>query len=362
MEFVPLCSQSDKSMNVVGVMSGSSMDGLDLALVAFSDEEKKWDLQKSDTVALPDSLKSSLKEIMTFTAIDIARTESHFSNFVAHSITEFLGPSEHADLIGIHGHTLLHLPEIQTSWQLLNGGMIAEKTNCPVVCDFRNQDLSLNGQGTPMAVIADRDLYPGYDYYINLGGIANMSYQDNGQWVAFDLCPCNQILNHYSQLLGKPYDEHGDMARNGTLNRALLEALLKDPFILGPPPKSIDNTWVKDVVRKDIDLHNLSIPDVLHTVVAYISEVISNHINKEKAQVLLSGGGTYNTFLIDKLCSTSQMKKIEFHIPDNETIDYKEAILIAYCAQLRYKGQTNFLSVATGASKDSIGGALYLPA
>ncbi len=349
-------------MKVIGVMSGSSLDGIDICCVSFDPSDWTWSLESGITVTLPEHIKLGLSEITSATPWILAELESKYSQFMAQSLLTYMESNEvEPDAIGIHGHTILHSPQWKTSWQLINGGMVTSLCQVPVVCDFRNQDMALGGQGTPMAVIADRDLFPGYDYYINLGGIANISCHHLGQWMAFDLCPCNQLLNHYSQLLGMLYDSHGRLASDGRINGQLLSELLTDGYLASPPPKSIDNTWIKETVIPSIDKYDLTPTDTLRTLVEYVITVIHNNLREASCSVLVTGGGAYNSFMMELLRNKCAEKGSKIMIPDSELIDYKEAILIAYCAALRLLKKPNFVSSATGASTDVIGGALYLP-
>ncbi len=349
-------------MKAIGVMSGSSLDGIDICCVSFDPSDWTWSLESGITVNLPEHIKLGLSEIISATPWILTELDSKYSQFIAESLLTFMALNDVVpDVIGIHGHTILHSPKWNRSWQLVNGGMVASLCKTPVVCDFRNQDMALGGQGTPMAVIADRDLFPGYDSYINLGGIANISGHHKGKWMAYDLCPCNQLLNYYSQLLGKPYDSEGRFARDGSINSQLLSELLSDNYLSSPAPKSIDNTWIKDIVIPAINKHNLTYTDILRTLVEYIVSVIYDNISKKPSSVLVTGGGAYNTFMQELLRSKSSAYNIKIIIPDQEIIDFKEAILIAYCAALRLMKKPNFVSSATGASSDVIGGALYLP-
>ena len=343
---------------VVGLMSGSSLDGLDIVLIDFQD--KNWSLLKSDTISLPTDLAKSLATICDQTAIELAHTQAAYSSFLSTALKTFMEGYSNIAVVGIHGHTVLHLPEIKTSWQLLNGGQVAAEINVPVVCDFRNQDMALGGQGTPMAVIADRDLYPGYDYYINLGGIANISYYDGKQWVAYDICPCNQVLNYFSSTMGLPYDNKGNIAKSGRINTKLLTTLNSTAFFHQAPPKSLDNSWIRNDFIKIVADNELSIPDSLRTCTECIALQIAESIVTPNAKILVTGGGSKNSYLIQLMKTQLVNKNSDIIIPDLQTVDYKEAILIAYCALLRLNKEVNFITSATGASQAVIGGALYL--
>ena len=340
----------------IGVMSGSSLDGIDLAMVRFSkDDTLKWELIQSKCYAISD-LKDRLQSSLNLSVRELAILESDYSTFLAECIIDFAADTR-VDCCGIHGHTLLHMPSKKVSWQLQNGGMIAEMTGITTICDFRNQDMVLGGQGTPMAVIADRDLFPGYDYYINLGGIANISYQIDRKWTAYDLFPCNQVLNYYAGQLGKVYDEDGDFARSGTVHPPLLESLLSIDYLHQSPPKSIDNQWIKNQWISVMDSYDISPEDKMRTHCECMVEHLVKTIDRENSKVLITGGGAYNTFFIEQLKKNLPEGSVE--IPPRQIIDYKEAVLMSYMAYLRLTEQTNFISSATGASRDVCGGAIY---
>jgi len=251
-------------------MSGSSLDGIDLALVSF--EKDRWHLEKFKAYDLPTDLKQALRSTPSVSAIELAHTEASYTDFMITCLKEF---DVEAEAIGIHGHTILHLPEIQTSWQLVNAGKIAAQLNLPTVSDFRNQDMALGGQGTPMAVIADRDLFPGYDHYINLGGIANLSINDKDGWLAYDVGPCNQLLNHYSSFNDIAYDKDGTLARSGQPNEQLLEQFKAEPYYKLPPPKSLDNNWIKETYLQNSH-HGIPVADCLRTAVTFITDELAN--------------------------------------------------------------------------------------
>jgi len=346
----------------IGVMSGSSLDGIDIALVEFVDYKNDWQLLQCESVEMSSLLVEKLSNTPDQNAIQIADTQNCFSVFVADSVIQFRSKldtalNEKIEFVGVHGHTVLHLIEHNFSWQLINGGYLASTIGLDVVCDFRNQDVALEGQGTPMAVIADRDLYPDYDAYINLGGIANLSKKQNQKWMSYDAFPCNQILNYFSKKVGQPFDKDGLISRTGQVNSELLNALKRQEYLLNPPPKSLDNNWIKNNWLKSMLLHELSSEDFLRTYVEFMAQQIIFEI-KSKSKILLTGGGAKNLFLIARLEALNT--KIQFVIPKKEIIDFKEAVLIAYASYLRLSMKTNFIADATGAQRDTIGGAHYI--
>ncbi len=346
-------------MLVLGVMSGSSLDGVDIALVNLSGQPIQWKLVQAHSLQFSEKLKNRLSTAHSQSVEELMETEHLFTQFLSEGINTFIETNNlEAQLIGVHGHTLWHQPRLSRSWQLLNGGMLAELCRCSVVCDFRNQDMALGGQGAPMAILADKDLFGGYDYYLNLGGIANLSTYTYGQ-IAYDLCPCNQLLNYYAQELGYAYDDKGQKAQSGNTAEALMQFLLNDPYLSQKPPKSLDNGHSRNLITEINNRFELSTEDKLRTIVEYISEVIASAQLEPQRRLLVTGGGAYNSFLMDRLNMHLASKEVSIVIPEKNLIDNKEAILIAYAAYLRYLGQPNFISSATGASANVIGGALY---
>jgi len=340
----------------IGVMSGSSLDGLDIVAVEFIEgEDLSWKVIAYETYDLDDGITGRLSTITTMTATEIFRLNSDYTLVIAGQLQQFiLDKRLQPNFVAVHGHTVMHSPEYKSSWQLLNGGLLASTINCDVVCDFRNNDMAKGGQGTPMAVLADRDLYPGYDYYVNLGGIANISFLKEGVWSAYDLFPFNQVLNHFSRKVGQPYDKNGVIASQGKVDKNLLNQLLTDPYILKAFPKSIDNDWVKTYWMDRINKYNLSSADVMRTYVEFAAMYFSNNITKG-SKILWSGGGVHHTFFI----KTLESKSVDVNIHDTTLIDSKEAVLIAYAGYLRLCVKPNFVSSATGASDNVIGGAVY---
>jgi len=373
-------------MKVIGVMSGSSLDGLDIALLDLvipadkpgtratitepslrqPDSRIVWNLIAATKVDLPEELKQSLKKTIHQVPSELIKTEQAFSIFVSEALMVFKDQYQvtNPSAVGIHGHTIIHSPEHCRSWQLLNGALVAERINETVISDFRMQDICMGGQGTPMAVIADRDLFPGYKYYLNLGGIANVSIRNNDEWTAYDICPCNQLLDHIAQQVGQDYDMGGKLAASGKPIKALLEKLNSNPFLQKAPPKSLDNGYSRTIIAENSALFNEhSTPDILRTLVDYIVHNIAAQVavGDESVSMFVTGGGTFNSFLIEQLNEKLKKQFVSLHVPEENIIHYKEAILIAYAAQLSILNKPNFIPTATGASAAASGGSIFFP-
>ena len=345
----------------LGIMSGSSLDGLDIALVEIDfNSSIEWQLLQGTTYPIENNLKQKLQSATEANPFQYAEIEYEFSKFVVDSILDFRsvnGKSE--DFIALHGHTVVHLPGYMKSVQMINAAFVAEHCQSITVTDFRNNDMALGGQGTPMAVLADKFLFPGNDYYLNLGGIANISFKKKS-WQAYDLFPFNQVLNCFAQKLGFPFDEDGALAAKGQIDVNLLEALKTHKYVLKPAPKSLDNSEVKRDWIDFLENYNLDYRLILRTFVEFTCFHLEQLI-PANSTIMITGGGTHNLHFIEQLKNKLSHKSISVHIPSQSIIEYKEAILMAFAGALRLKEEQNFIGTATGAKNDTIGGAVYLP-
>jgi len=347
---------------VIGLMSGSSLDGLDLAVCHFymqDDILQRWDLAHAETIPLPLYLKEQLYDPLSLAFRQIETLEKELSQFFIDCTLSVKKKFPLISLVGSHGHTIKHLPAEKITRQLGLLEMMASGIELPVVGDFRQEDLRAGGVGTPMAPLADRDLFPGHDFYLNIGGIANISYTREEKWQAFDLAPANQVLNYFAAKEGLEYDQDGDMAEEGNLSSALLQFLLTHPYIQKSHPKSLDNDEVKTEWILPMDKFDLSVRDQLFTFTEFLALQLQKtfaQAGKTKGKILLSGGGTHNKYLIQQF--KHHNPNIDFVRPTNETINFKEAALIAYAALLKKLDIPNFIGSVTGASKDVVGGTL----
>ncbi len=345
-------------MKVLGIMSGSSLDGIDFALVEFSGEKTKlrYDIIKTVTITLSQDLIDRLRRSASLSAIEMVILDADYTVEIARLINENFDKDE-MDLISLHGHTVFHLPDSGVSMQLGKGGILSSLTRKKVITDFREADIALGGVGTPLVPIVERDLLPGYAYYLNLGGIANISIHSDDKITAFDVCPCNQVLNYLAQKEGHDYDDQGERARIGKLSINLLENLDHN-FYHKSPPKSIDNSWIHNEVIPIIDKSGATTENALHTMCHFIGNQIASSL-MGPGKILVTGGGVFNNFLIENIRKAILDKEVKVVIPDIELIDYKESILMAYMGYLRIMRQHNIIHSVTGASRSSMGGAIY---
>lgn len=342
----------------IGLMSGTSLDGLDLVYVKFRDSNyKDFEIIYAETTAYNSRWKSILRNAITFSETVLKQIDIEYGILLGECVNEFRDKFKisRVDFIASHGHTVFHQPDKGITLQIGNGKKIAEKTNLKVVCDFRTQDVALGGQGAPLVPIGDELLFNEYDYCLNLGGFANVSFKEHNKRIAFDICPVNIVLNFYVKKLGFEFDDGGKIAASGSLNLNLLNALNDLDFYKKQPPKSLGLEWVKEEVFPVIDKLEKDIPTVLRTFVAHSAYQISRII-KDSTKVLITGGGAYNSFLIQEI---ENYTKSPIKIEGKKIIEYKEALIFAFLGLLKLKNEVNCLSSVTGAMKDHSSGVIF---
>lgn len=346
--------------NVIGVMSGTSLDGLDIAHCTFTYLDGwNFEIFEAETCPYPSHWVDKLRNLVKFSKSELLQLDEDYTRFIGDVISEFIQKHELANLDAIcsHGHTALHQPQNGLTYQIGNLPKLATLLNETVICDFRVEDVALGGQGAPLVPIGDRLLFSKYDYCLNLGGFANISFEDNGQRIAYDICPANIVLNHYVATLGFDYDKGGEIAKSGVVSELLLQELNMLSYYGSNYPKSLGLEWVKSEVFPLIDSFQLSAKDILRTFVEHIAIQISNEINsKSKTSVLTTGGGAFNTFLMERL---SDRAKNLIVIPENSIIEFKEALIFAFLGVLKLRNETNCLSSVTGALNDHSSGKIY---
>ena len=351
-----------KACKVIGLMSGTSLDGLDIACCTFAENNKKWNYQivAAETIKYDASWKARLDSLTTATAYELASTHAEFGRYMGEQVKQFIAKNKLAvNFISSHGHTVFHQPEKRITFQIGSGAAIAAECKLPVVCDFRTTDVALGGQGAPLVPIGDRLLFPDYDYCLNLGGLANISFQQKKDRIAFDICPVNIVLNDICRKIGKEFDNKGQIARSGVLNTALLKELNNLGYYKKSRniPKSLGKEWVVETTLPLLKKYNLPANDLLRTFVEHIAIQIKNTLEKSRIKkILVTGGGTYNNFLIENIRIHTKHLLI---IPDKKIIDFKEALIFAFLGVLRMREEINSLNSVTGASQNSTGGCIY---
>ncbi|MBZ0326404.1 MAG: anhydro-N-acetylmuramic acid kinase [Altibacter sp.] len=353
---------SKNNYHILGVMSGTSLDGIDVAELAFSlSEDQVWDFKilHAETIAYSDSWKSRLKEAISFSEAELQQLNSTYTQFLAEVISAFIKKQgiQGLDAVCSHGHTILHRPDQGITLQIGNLPELATRIRQTVVCDFRVQDVALGGQGAPLVPIGDRLLFGEYDHCLNLGGFANVSSEMNGNRIAHDICPVNIVLNPFAEKLGKPYDEGGELAAQGIVNPALLRQLNSLPYYKIAPPKSLGLEWVKEFIFPLLNDSGLSNMDILSTCTEHIAMQIADRC-REGVSVLVTGGGAYNDYLISRIQTIKNMRLIR---PTPEIIEFKEALIFGLLGVLKLRNEVNCLSSVTGAQKDHSCGIIYFP-
>ncbi len=357
----------------IGLMSGSSLDGLDIAYCEFALDNNHWSFKilKTDMIPYPDEWIQEFKRLPISNAKTLWEVHAGLGNYFGEQVAAFIKKNslkDKVDFVSSHGHTIFHFPEKRFTTQIGDGAAIAARTNVPVICDFRSADIADGGQGTPIVPIGDKLLFTHFRFCLNIGGIANISCKTAHSIVAFDICPANQIINMLANRMGHEFDEDGNIARASKLNEDLLERLNKIEYYAQPYPKSLDNSFSREVILPVLEEFPISIEDKLRTYTEHIAVQMAKHIQmiakKEKLEFdskdkfLATGGGAFNKFLIERIQAQT---KIPVEVPGDETVKFKEALVIAFMGVLRMRNEVNVLKSVTGATKDSIGGAVYRP-
>jgi anhydro-N-acetylmuramic acid kinase len=382
---------------VIGLMSGSSLDGLDIAYVEFHENAGKWNYKilQADCCSYSTEWVNRLKNATALSALDYQLLHTEYGHYIGQQVNKFM------EEIASHGHTTFHIPAQKMTAQLGDGAAIAAETQLPVVTDLRSLDVAFGGQGAPIVPVGEKLLWSEYDYFLNIGGIANISYHHLHGYTAFDVCPANRVLNMLANKAGKEYDDSGQIATGGKIDTDLLAKLNALDYYKRPYPKSLANDFGTGVVYPVIQdmgyglgVTGYEIRDALRTYTEHITVQIKNAINvlnnlpalklrqasqqpanaeasvdepvtsnqqpaTKDQQLLLTGGGALNSFLVQRLKEQLKESNIEVVVPDAKLVNYKEALIMALIGVLRWRQEYNVLSSVTGATRDSIGGALW---
>ena len=348
-----------KNFNVIGVMSGTSLDGVDIVYVKFTlNESWRFKIINSKTYKYADSTVDMLSDISKKNLEEIKEIDVLYSKKLAKIINEFIEEFSinKIDFVSSHGHTAIHDPSNLITYQMGNLSTLSTEINQKVICDFRVQDVKLGGEGAPLVPVGEKYLFQEYDSFINLGGFANISNHKGESLIAYDICPVNIILNNLSKKIGKDYDNKGSIASSGKLILNLYDQLQKLEYYQLDPPKSLGIEWVdKNMIPLINKYSDYPIEDLLNTLSIHIANQISNNL-KDIDKALITGGGAYNDYLIDIISSKSDSEII---IPSKNIIEFKEALIFAFLGVLRYLNINNCYSSVTGASKDHCSGKIF---
>tara|TARA_B100001057_G_scaffold133682_1_gene133065 strand:- start:3090 stop:4166 length:1077 start_codon:yes stop_codon:yes gene_type:complete len=358
MEFFPI---KMKNYNVIGLMSGTSVDGLDLVYVRFK-YENSWSYRiiYSKTYSYNDKWKTILKKLSKTSYEMIKEIDRNYTKLLSKIILEFISEFSisNIDFVSSHGHTALHDPSNSLTYQIGNLPEISSLISLKVICDFRSQDIKLGGQGAPLVPVGEKYLFSEFNTFINLGGFANITKKLNNKLIAYDICPINIIFNYLSSLNGCEYDDRGKIASTGKMNNKLYDSLQSINYYKLKSPKSLSAEWINTTINPLLNkFSEIPVQDLLNTFSNHFAfQIVSNIQTKDK--ILITGGGVYNSYLIDRINNLTNAK---ITIPDRNIIEYKEALIFAFLGLLRYLNIDNCYSSVTGSEKDHCSGNIFNP-
>ena len=371
----------------IGIMSGSSLDGLDICAAELEETGGRWryGILAAGCIPYTAEWQAKLRDAIHLSARDYLLLHSEYGHYIGRQVNAFIG--EHAlgyqlGLVSSHGHTSFHMPPHMTG-QLGCGAAIAAETGLPVVSDLRAMDLAFGGQGAPIVPVGEKMLLGEYEYFLNIGGIANISRNGAGPYLAFDVCPANRVLNMLAEETGRQYDEGGALAAAGFVDQPLLAKLNGLAYYDQPYPKSLANDFGTDIVYPMIKEamgqspgkggndsgNNPGVQDCLRTYAEHIAQQVRRSLvrilsangetNAGGARMLVTGGGAFNDFLVSRIRTLAEPLGIETVVPEPGLCNYKEALVMAFLGVLRWREEPTVFSSVTGASIDSVGGALW---
>ena len=360
-----------KTYRGIGLMSGTSLDGIDLAYCEFQEQEGTWtfDLLATESIPMDEQWYARLRCLDTVDARTFARTDVYFAHYLGQVLTTFIDKYEvRPQFVASHGQTIFHEPQRNYTTQIGDGETLVSYLACPPVCNFRNKDVALGGQGAPLVPFGERPLWPDHRLFLNLGGFANLSnHLPNGKVIAFDVAPANLALNWLCQNLepSLPFDPQGQIASQGQINPQLFESLQRIPFYQKAPPKSLGTEWFEAQILPLLSSAQLSIPDRLRTYVEHLVSQITQALqvcNASQEPLLVTGGGALNSFLMDRLTESLAIANIQLSPAKREIIEFKEAIVFGFLGLHTLLGHPNILSSVTGSNRNVLGGSIHLPA
>ncbi|MEQ8809761.1 MAG: anhydro-N-acetylmuramic acid kinase [Imperialibacter sp.] len=354
----------EKEFLVIGLMSGTSLDGLDVAACRFRHEKDKWgySIEAAESIAYDDEMQQKLKGSVTLSGLDLSLLDVELGKFFGTSVHAFCGKYDLKPLfVGSHGHTVFHQPEKLLTLQIGNPEAISHFSQLPVIANFRLQDVLNGGQGAPLVPYGEHHLFPAYNAFLNLGGIANVALHSQNTMKGFDTCACNMGLNHLARKLGMSFDKNGEVAKTGSMNDSLFRSLNKLDYFQQKGPKSLGYEWFEREVAPLLDNSNTPVKDALHTFTHHIAFQVNSGMDglgSSTEKVMVTGGGALNGFLMDALNRYGK-GRFTYEAPDRKTVEFKEALVFAFLALQRFLGQPNVSSQVTGSKKDVSAGSLH---
>jgi anhydro-N-acetylmuramic acid kinase len=359
----------------IGLMSGSSLDGLDIVYTELDNSAGKWSYQIicTDCIAYNDYWYNQLKNALQLGVKEYSLLHTAYGHWIGEQVNNFIDTNNlhhKVQIIASHGHTVFHAPDKNTTLQIGDGAAIAAVTGINTVSDLRAMDLALGGQGAPIVPLGEKLLFADYGFCLNLGGIANISCNTGQSYIAYDVCAANRVLNMLAAELGKPFDEGGALAKSGVIDTVLLTQLNNLDYYKQPFPKSLDNSFGTDTVFALIKKQQPETRDALRTYTEHIVQQLvyainqllpqADKTNNRHQQLLVTGGGAFNTFLIDRLRESLGVFGIQLVVPEAAVVANKEALIMALLGVLRWREENTVLHTVTGASRSSIGGAVWI--
>jgi len=339
----------------LGTMSGTSLDGLDMCAVVFTDNS--YEIIAAETISYPKDIQTQLTQAHELSGLDLHQLDVMYGYFCGKQIVDFINRRKlHIDFISSHGHTFFHTPHTGLTVQIGSGAHLAATTGISVISDFRTLDVAHGGQGAPLVPIGDEFLFSEFDYCLNIGGFANVSSKTNENRIAWDICAANIVLNQFALQSGKDYDYDGNIGKQGKINNELLQKLNALAYYSQIPPKSLGREWVEKNIMPIFNSYSISLNDMMRTYYEHIAQQIGKTLSRHNTKTLCTGGGTHNSFLMYLIQSYSNSNLI---IPSHEIIDFKEALIFAYLGYLRVNKKPNCLASVTGATKNVCGGVIW---
>ena len=338
-------------------MSGTSLDGLDIAYCEFEEQSGNWSYKiiEAETVPYSEEFRKRVIAIENASAVEFSLFDVELGHYFGRLTREFIDKhSLTPDFVCSHGQTIFHQPDKGYTTQIGNIAAICSQVRMKTIGDFRTLDVMLGGQGAPLVPIGDLLLFADYTNCLNIGGFSNISHKQEGGITAFDICPVNIVLNHLCGKIGLPFDKDGEIAANSAVDNKLVEKLNALPYYESKKTgKSLGKEWVLSNVFPLLECSGLSIESQIASYTLHAAEQISRNILP--GRTLVSGGGAYNTHLLNLIRHFSQS---EITIADKITTDYKEAMIFAFLGVLRERKQVNCLASVTGAKQSSCGGSV----
>ena len=341
-------------------MSGSSLDGIDLVDADFwNDGEWHFEIVAKDNFDYDDEWRKALSNAFYFNQNQLKDIDYQYGQFLGQVTKQFIDKYNlKPKIVASHGHTIFHRPQEHYTLQIGDGQALANACGVMVINDFRTEDVLKGGQGAPLVPIGDKLLFTNYPICLNIGGIANVSYDVDGERIAYDICIANQALNYLANRLSLPYDKDGHIARSGNIDNQLLTILNSHPFYSQKYPKSLGREFFEENIKPLLENHD-NIADMMATFVEHIAIQISkSNENQSIEKLLITGGGAKNKYLVERIQAHTHHRVV---VPSDDIIDYKEALVFALLGLLRNRNEINVLHSVTGAPSDSSSGKIYYP-